>query len=61
MARPFVAASDQLTWAEALPATAVVVPGADGTAVSVSRPMTSDAGPVPFRLYAITLKLYPVP
>ena len=56
-----MAAFDQLTWADAFPATAVVVPGAAGTAVRVSVEMEFDAGPVPFKLCAVTLKLYPTP
>jgi hypothetical protein len=59
---PLFAGGVQLTWATALPGTALTLVGASGgTAAGVTEFDGAEAGPVPTLLVAVTVKVYGVP
>ena len=61
IALPPLAGADQLTAADALPATADTPVGAPGTVAGVTALDPGEAGPVPTALVAATVKVYAVP
>ena len=61
IALPPLDGADQLTVADAFPATAVGATGAPGTVAGVTGDEATEAAPVPTALVAATVKVYAVP